>query len=202
MSCWVYIIRSQLTGRYYCGYSDDVERRVRQHNDPEYRLTRTTKIWKGPWELVWKMPCSSRGEAVALEKQIKKRGIGRYLKKVQVAESRLRRDSSPCWGAIRHEKGTGLIIASALFLAFRQAQAPELSRGTQDLRPVNDPGASAQTSDGSCQTRDERVKAEMNRTTSERLICGKRIYLANLVGQIPEFSLAARRGFRGAAYVE
>jgi putative endonuclease len=87
MSCWVYIIRSQLTGRYYCGYSDDVERRVRQHNDPEYRLTRTTKIWKGPWELVWKMPSSSRGEAVALERQIKKRGIGRYLKKVQVAES-------------------------------------------------------------------------------------------------------------------
>ena len=92
MSYWVYIIQSQSTGRYYCGYSKDVERRVSQHNDPEYRLTRTTKIWKGPWRLVWKQQCLSRGEAVTLERQIKKRGIDRYLKKVQLTESRHRRD--------------------------------------------------------------------------------------------------------------
>ena len=92
MSYWVYIIRSQSTGRHYCGYSDDVDRRLGQHNDPEYRLTRTTKVFKGPWELIWKQQCSNRSEAVTLERQIKKRGIGRYLKTVELAESRQGRD--------------------------------------------------------------------------------------------------------------
>jgi predicted GIY-YIG superfamily endonuclease len=36
MAFWVYILQSQSTGRYYCGYSSDPERRLRQHNDPEY----------------------------------------------------------------------------------------------------------------------------------------------------------------------
>jgi putative endonuclease len=92
MPYWIYVIESQASGRYYCGHTDDVERRVNQHNDPEYRPTRTTKIWKGPWRLVWTRECPNRSEAVTLERQIKKRGIGRYLEKVQLAESRRRRD--------------------------------------------------------------------------------------------------------------
>jgi putative endonuclease len=89
---WVYIIQSQSTGRYYCGYSDNVERRVNQHNDPEYRGTRTTKVFQGPWKIIWTQECSSQGEAVVLERKIKKRGIGRYLKGTQMGESRRRRD--------------------------------------------------------------------------------------------------------------
>ena len=91
MPYWVYIIQSHTTGRYYCGYSDNVERRVSQHNDPNYRLSRTTKVFQGPWDIVWTKECSSRGEAVILERKIKKRGIGRYLL-AQVAESRCKRD--------------------------------------------------------------------------------------------------------------
>jgi putative endonuclease len=87
MAYWVYIIQSQSTGRYYCGYSENVNRRVSQHNDPEYRLTRTTKIWKGPWELIWKQECSDRSKALLLERKIKKHGIGRYLKEAQLVES-------------------------------------------------------------------------------------------------------------------
>jgi hypothetical protein len=60
MRYWVYIIQSQSTSHYYCGHSGDVDRRLSQHNDPEYRLIRTTKIWKGPWKLVWTQECSSR----------------------------------------------------------------------------------------------------------------------------------------------
>jgi putative endonuclease len=78
MSYWVYIIQSQSSGRYYCGHSDNVQRRVNQHNDPEYRSTRTTKIFPGPWKVVWTQK---------LERKIKKRGIGRYLTDVQLAES-------------------------------------------------------------------------------------------------------------------
>ena len=45
MPYWVYILQSQPTGKYYCGHSDNVERRVKQHNDPEYRGSRTTKVF-------------------------------------------------------------------------------------------------------------------------------------------------------------
>jgi putative endonuclease len=91
MSYWVYIIQSQSTGRHYCGHSDNVDRRISQHNDPQYLLTRTTKIWKGPWRIIWTRECTDKSEAVILERKIKKRGIGRYLQ-AQSAESRRRRD--------------------------------------------------------------------------------------------------------------
>jgi putative endonuclease len=83
MRYWVYILYSPTAGRYYCGFTDNVERRVAQHNDPDYRSTRTTKVFKGPWEVSWTREMPSRAEAMKLEKQIKKRGIGRYLKDVQ-----------------------------------------------------------------------------------------------------------------------
>jgi putative endonuclease len=87
MPYWVYILQSESTNRYYCGYSDNVERRVNQHNDPGYRGTRTTKVFQGPWKIIWIQECSSRSEAVVLERKIKKRGIGRYLLG-RLAESR------------------------------------------------------------------------------------------------------------------
>jgi putative endonuclease len=94
MSYWVYIIQSQSAGRHYCGVSDNVDRRISQHNDAQYQLTRTTKIWKGPWRAVWTQECADKSEAVVLERKIKKRGIGRYLKD-QLAKFRRRQDSKP-----------------------------------------------------------------------------------------------------------
>jgi len=92
MKCWVNILQSQSTGRYYCGHTNNLERRIQEHNDPDYKLSRTTKVFQGPWSLVWKELLSDRGKAMMLEKSIKKRGIGRYLSKSQLAESRRRRD--------------------------------------------------------------------------------------------------------------
>ncbi len=88
MAYWVYIIHSQTSNRHYCGHSSDAERRLRQHNDPAYQLSKTTKRFQGPWSLVWAQRCMTRGKAMALEKKIKKRVIDRFLKDAQ-------RDSSP-----------------------------------------------------------------------------------------------------------
>jgi putative endonuclease len=88
MEAWVYIIQSDSTDRYYCGQSTDVERRLRQHNDPDYRLSKTTKRFVGPWRPIWCQECKDRGYAMRLEKQIKKRGIGRFLREAQSAKSR------------------------------------------------------------------------------------------------------------------
>jgi putative endonuclease len=79
MSFYVYIIQSESTGRYYCGQSSDPQRRLRQHNDPEYQLSKTTKRFQGPWKLIWTQECMNRSEATQLERKIKKRGISRFL---------------------------------------------------------------------------------------------------------------------------
>jgi len=93
MKYWVYILKSQTTDRFYCGHTDDLNHRINQHNNPDYNFTRTTKVIKGPWEIVWTAECPSRSEAMRLEKSIKKREIGRFLKKLELAEShRKRRD--------------------------------------------------------------------------------------------------------------
>ncbi|MBN1900277.1 GIY-YIG nuclease family protein [Candidatus Sumerlaeota bacterium] len=47
MSYFTYILQSQSTGRYYCGSTNDLNRRVKQHNDPEFLGTLTTKRFKG-----------------------------------------------------------------------------------------------------------------------------------------------------------
>ncbi len=88
----VYILQSQSNGRYYCGYTSNLTQRLKSHNDPEYRLTRTTKVIPGPWENIWVSEYLSRSEAVKLEKKVKKRGIKRYLSGRESAEYRQRRD--------------------------------------------------------------------------------------------------------------
>ena len=94
MRFWVYILESQSGGRFYCGHTSDVGRRVRQHNDPEYNLSKTTKRFDGPWKLVWLEERVSRGEAMRLEKAIKKRGIRRFLEEMN--------RQSPACGEINH----------------------------------------------------------------------------------------------------
>ena len=79
MGYWVYILQSESTGRYYSGQTDDIERRLRQHNDSQYTGSKTTKRFSGPWNLQWKASCSTRSDAMILEKKIKGRGIKRYL---------------------------------------------------------------------------------------------------------------------------
>ena len=81
---FLYILsKSQSSGKYYCGQSSDLDRRLQQDNDPKYRLTKTTKRFEGPWKVIWSRDCSNRSSAVKLEKTIKKRGIGRYLEDQQ-----------------------------------------------------------------------------------------------------------------------
>jgi putative endonuclease len=80
MEHWVYILQSQSTGRYYCGQTRDLTARVSQHNDPINDLAKTTKRFRGPWNLVWSKQVATGSEAMRLERRIKKRGIERFLK--------------------------------------------------------------------------------------------------------------------------
>ncbi|MFH0786047.1 MAG: GIY-YIG nuclease family protein [Pseudomonadota bacterium] len=79
MPYWVYVLQSDRTGRYYCGQTNNLDLRLKEHNDSRYQGTKTTKRFEGPWRLIWSGECKDRSEAMALERTIKKRGIGRYL---------------------------------------------------------------------------------------------------------------------------
>jgi putative endonuclease len=79
MPFWVYVLQSKANGRFYCGQSADLSRRLKQHNDPSNNLSQTTKRFRGPWKLVWSKEVQDGSASVRLERQIKKRGIGRFL---------------------------------------------------------------------------------------------------------------------------
>jgi len=79
MTYYVYILQSESTGRYYCGQTNDLERRIQEHNDPFYHASKTTKRFQGPWRLVWSKTFEDRSAALDAEARIKKRGIARFL---------------------------------------------------------------------------------------------------------------------------
>ena len=71
----VYILYSETIDQFYCGQTDNIDYRLEQHNSG---VTLSNKHGI-PWVLVGYLVKTTRGEAMALEKQIKKRGIGRWL---------------------------------------------------------------------------------------------------------------------------
>ena len=64
---WTYIIRSQKDNRYYVGSSNNIVRRLEEHNKG---LSKYTK-GKGPWELVYREEVGSLVSARRRERQIK-----------------------------------------------------------------------------------------------------------------------------------
>lgn len=72
---FVYVLYSSSLDKYYVGSTDDVTKRLVQHNLGKGKFT-STGI---PWLLITTFNCNSRSEAVVLEVKIKKRGIKRYL---------------------------------------------------------------------------------------------------------------------------
>ncbi|NOY86614.1 MAG: GIY-YIG nuclease family protein [Deltaproteobacteria bacterium] len=78
MTYYVYILQSLSSDRYYCGQTKNLEQRLRQHNDPEYRPDATTRRFAGPWILIWSEEHSTRNAAMKREHRIKGRGVKRF----------------------------------------------------------------------------------------------------------------------------
>jgi len=89
---YVYIIRNQKTGDYYTGITNDLRRRIREHNQRK-KSTRTTYYKKGQWEVVYYEVTDDRVEARKREKYLKS-GRGRIKREKLIEEfkrERLRR---------------------------------------------------------------------------------------------------------------
>ncbi|MGH8021350.1 MAG: GIY-YIG nuclease family protein [Opitutaceae bacterium] len=69
MMFFVYILENP-AGRFYNGHTDDLARRLRQHNEPVAGLGKFTHK-NGPWRLVWSELHESRSAAMLRERVIK-----------------------------------------------------------------------------------------------------------------------------------
>ena len=74
---WVHILENA-AGRLYVGSTDDVARRVDEHNEQRGAKTFTQK--NGPWRLVWSEVHATRAAAVKRERQIKSMKSTRWIR--------------------------------------------------------------------------------------------------------------------------
>jgi putative endonuclease len=65
---FVYVLRSERTGRRYVGSCDDVPARVDQHNRGKTNSTKSGV----PWKLVHQEEFQTRAQAIHRERQLKK----------------------------------------------------------------------------------------------------------------------------------
>ena len=75
MSCWVYVLQSEATGRYYVGSTEDVSFRLGEHNAGRVDSTQASR----PWVLVYQEEHPNRGSAVRRELEIKSKKSRRWI---------------------------------------------------------------------------------------------------------------------------
>lgn len=67
---YVYLLRSERDGNLYIGYTNDLKRRLKEHNSGENRSTKS----RIPFELLYYEAYQSRGDATKREQMLKERG--------------------------------------------------------------------------------------------------------------------------------
>ncbi|MHC4213695.1 MAG: GIY-YIG nuclease family protein [Planctomycetota bacterium] len=75
---WVYVLENSV-GRFYVGSTDDLARRVDDHNSSEKILSKYTHK-NGPWKLIWAQRCTTRSEAMIRERSIKSMKSARWIR--------------------------------------------------------------------------------------------------------------------------
>lgn len=69
---YTYVIRSNSSGKIYIGCTNNLDRRLSEHNNPNRgRKSRYTRLNSGPWELVYFETLKDRKTALIREKQLK-----------------------------------------------------------------------------------------------------------------------------------
>ncbi|HEV8513300.1 MAG TPA: GIY-YIG nuclease family protein [Cyclobacteriaceae bacterium] len=72
-----YIIESEKTENWYYGHSDNLERRLNEHNSGQTKSTRG----KGPWRLIFERPFATKLDANRFELKLKKLKNKEYIKR-------------------------------------------------------------------------------------------------------------------------
>lgn len=73
---YTYVLKSKKSGRLYTGYTADLRKRFKEHNDNKSGHTKT----RGPYKLIYYEACLNQDDAQSRELYLKS-GIGkRYIK--------------------------------------------------------------------------------------------------------------------------
>jgi putative endonuclease len=67
---WVYVLENP-SGKFYVGQTEDLDARLRSHNDDNSPTKGKFTRKSGPWALVWKEIHPDRASAMRRERQIK-----------------------------------------------------------------------------------------------------------------------------------
>ncbi len=80
---YVYAVYNRMAKKYYIGQTEDLARRICQHNDHVY--VSYTSRFPGEWELIYKESVATRSEALKREKSLKS-GNGRKFVQSYIPE--------------------------------------------------------------------------------------------------------------------
>jgi len=73
---YTYVLKSKKNGRLYTGYTNDLRKRFKEHND---KMSTYTK-YRGPYELIYYEACMNESDARSRELYLKTGKGKRYLK--------------------------------------------------------------------------------------------------------------------------
>lgn len=79
MNYFVYILRSEKSGRFYIGQTHDLGQRLKRHNGGRSTFTKTDR----PWDLIFSESYSTRSEAVRRERYLKSPQGWKELKEIK-----------------------------------------------------------------------------------------------------------------------
>jgi putative endonuclease len=68
MAWFIYILQSEVDGDFYKGITEDIDKRIYEHNTGQSQFTST----KMPWRLVYFKEMVSKKDAIIEEKRIKR----------------------------------------------------------------------------------------------------------------------------------
>lgn len=69
---YVYLLQSLINQKIYIGYTNDLKRRFKEHNNGESKSTRRYK----PWKLIYYEAFSAKKDAMIRERKLKNHGKG------------------------------------------------------------------------------------------------------------------------------
>jgi putative endonuclease len=75
MPFYLYILKSKKTDKFYIGHTNDLERRITEHNSGQTKSTKSGI----PWEIVFKREFNSNTEANQAELKLKKMKSRKYI---------------------------------------------------------------------------------------------------------------------------
>ncbi|MCX6149640.1 MAG: GIY-YIG nuclease family protein [Ignavibacteriales bacterium] len=78
MSFTVYILHSSSVDKYYIGQTNNLERRINDHNSGYSNFTKTGK----PWTVVYSKEFTTRSEAMKFERKLKSSKSKLFIEKI------------------------------------------------------------------------------------------------------------------------